>query len=48
MISYDGSDYNTTINPDDLPDFFKTKCFDKISFPSLLDITRDNFYYISS
>lgn len=44
LVSYDGYDLNTTINPDKLPDFF-TKTATKFIIPTLTPL-RSNFYFI--
>lgn len=47
LVSYDRFSANT-INPSELPTFFKNKKFTSFEMPSLLDSSRKNFYYISS
>ncbi len=47
LISYDRFDLNTTLNPDSLPNFFNSKKNEKYAFPSLLNQTRNNLFYIS-
>jgi len=47
LTSYDGHD-EKTINPNNLKSYFKDRKFELLVKNTLLDSSRDNFYYISS
>jgi len=47
LISYDGFNLETTHHPDSLPLLFPERIFAKYSFPSILDVSRHNSFYVS-
>ena len=48
LVSYDGFDPETSLNPDTLPNFFKGFTFSNYELPLVVDDSRVNFYYISN
>lgn len=48
LTTYDCYDLNTTLSPNELPDFFKEKCFEYFEQNTILDSTRKNLYYVTS
>lgn len=47
LISYDQFDLKTTLDPDKLQKIFSMRQFNKYYFPSMIDNTRNNLYFIS-